>query len=311
MDSPSSNHRPSEPPERPTSRDFPADPTGYRRGRSRGAPPGSRRSRLLLGLRWLMATGPILLANCSAGHARAPSADQQKLSEAEYDLASDLWLRQNNPREALQHALRAVDLDRRNADAAHLVALLYLDFCSRPNEECRLEAAEAEARRALELDEDFRAARNTLGVILIHRSRYAQAVEVLRPLTADMVYSTPENAWGNLGWAYLELGQTDKAIDALERSIAAQPMFCVGNYRLGLAYEKKGDPTRAVEALTRAVQTEDPACQALQTAYLARGRVLARMGDTEAARQDLEHCVELAANNPEGEECGSMLQGLK
>ena len=81
--------------------------------------------------------------------------------------------------------------------------------------------------------------------------------------------------------------------------------------RLGLAYEKKGDPTRAVEALTRAVQTEDPACQALQTAYLARGRILARIGDVPAARQDLEHCVELRADNPEGEECSSMLQGLK
>lgn len=282
-------------------------------GLIRAAPgrPDRRVPRLRDGLCWVLATAPTLLAGCAAGHARAPSADQQKLAEAEYDLASDLWLRQHHPREALEHALRAADLDPRNADAAHLVALLYLDFCSRPNEECRLDAAESEARRALDLDEDFRAARNTLGVILIHRKKYAQAVEVLRPLTADMVYSTPENAWGNLGWAYLELGQTDKAIDALERSVAAQPMFCVGNYRLGLAYEKKGDPTRAVEALTRAVQTEDPACQALQTAYLARGRILARIGDVPAARQDLEHCVELRADNPEGEECSSMLQGLK
>lgn len=308
MDSPRSNHRPIEPPHQ--SRRGP-NPPNSRDPWPVGAAPGRRGPRLRAGLRWLLATGPSLLLGCAAGHARAPSADQQKVAEAEYDLASDLWLRQRNPREALEHALRAVDLDPRNADAAHLVALLYLDFCSRPNEECRLDAAEAEARRALDLDEDFRAARNTLGVILIHRKKYAQAVEVLRPLTADMVYSTPENAWGNLGWAYLELGQTDQAIDALERSVAAQPMFCVGNYRLGLAYEKKGDPTRAVEALTRAVQTEDPACQALQTAYLARGRILARIGDVPAARQDLEHCVELQGDNPEGKECSSMLQGLK
>lgn len=258
----------------------------------------------------LLAIG-LSLEGCSGGGARAPTVDQQKLARAEYDLATDLWLRQQKPREAMAHALRAAELDRRNPEAAHLVALLYLDFCSRPNEDCRLDAAEEHARRALTLDGELRAARNTLGVILIHQQRPAEAVDVLKPLTLDMVYSTPENAWGNLGWAYLELGKTAEAVDALERSVAAQPLFCVGNYRLGLAYEKRGDAARAIAALTRAVETEDPGCQALQAAYTARGRLLLEVGETEAARRDLELCVELSPRTPEGTECGSMLQKLK
>ena len=68
---------------------------------------------------------------CSSGSASGPTArDPDRMSESEYDVARDLWLRRNQPREALAHALKAIDLDGDNAEAAHLVALLYLDFCS-------------------------------------------------------------------------------------------------------------------------------------------------------------------------------------
>jgi tetratricopeptide (TPR) repeat protein len=233
------------------------------------------------------------------------------MAETEYDLARDLWLRKNQPREALDHALKAAELDDRNAEVAHLLALIYLDFCSRPTQKCLLDRAEEEARRTLELDPEYRDARNTLGVILIHREEYAEAVEELKPLTADILYSTPEKAWGNLGLAYLELGKTKEAIDALERSVAAQPLFCVGNYRLGLAYEKDKQLAKAAEAFSRAVETDAPGCRNLQVAYAARGRVLAKVGDVNGARADLERCVELEHRNDIGKECSSMLQKLK
>ncbi len=233
------------------------------------------------------------------------------MAETEYDLARDLWLSKNQPREALDHALKAAKLDEHNAEVAHLLALLYLDFCSRETEECRLDAAEAEARRALKLDENYRDARNTLGVVLIHAGKPAEAVTALKPLTTDILYSTPEKSWGNLGWAYLELGRLPEAIDALERSVASQPLFCVGNYRLGLAYEKSEQYAKAAEAFSRAVETDDPGCRNLQPAFAGRARVLAKIGDTSGARADLERCVELEHRNDTGKECGSMLQKLK
>ena len=52
-----------------------------------------------------------------------PVADPAKQSVAEHDIAADLWLRRNQPRTALEHALKAVDLDEDNAEALHLVAL--------------------------------------------------------------------------------------------------------------------------------------------------------------------------------------------
>ena len=255
----------------------------------------------------------VLVSACrpSASNPGMPAQDPERQSTAEHDLATDLWLRRNQPRIALDHALKAVQLNDENAEAQHLVALLYLDFCRRSADECRLAEAEKYARRAVELKADFREAKNTLGVVLVHEKKYDDAIAVLRPLAEDILYQTPENAWGNLGWAYLEKGDLDHAVEALRRSIAAQPDFCVGNYRLGLAYERKQSPAAAVEAYTRAVETDQPSCKGLQDAYDGRARVMLRLGRTEDARSDLERGVQLDKRTAAGRECTALLGKLK
>jgi type IV pilus assembly protein PilF len=248
---------------------------------------------------------------CSSGGGGPQAQDPSRQSESEYDIARDLWLRRGQTREALEHALKAVELDDENAQACHLVALLYLDFCSQSKDDCRLPDAERHARRAIALKQDFREARNTLAVVLIHEKKAAAAVEVLKPLTEDILYQTPENAWGNLGWAYLELGKFDQAIDALSRSVAAQPQFCVGNYRLGLAHERKGELGAALSAYSRALETEAPGCAGLQDAWAGRARVSFRAGDADSARADLERCLKLSERTSVGKECRSMMSKLK
>jgi Tfp pilus assembly protein PilF len=253
----------------------------------------------------------LALLACAGSTANTPGGDPVRMSESEYDIARDMWLRQNNPREALGHALKAVELDEDNADAAHLAALIYLSFCTGNQQDCRLAEAERHARAALAARADYREAKNTLAVVLIHLQRYAEAIALLKPLTQDILYQTPENAWGNLGWAYLEQGALDRAVDALQRSVAAQPLFCVGNYRLGVAHERKRQYELALEALTRALETEDTRCRGLQDAYGARARVLVQLGRTEPARADLERCMALDRRTPAAKECASMVRKLK
>jgi len=246
-----------------------------------------------------------------AASTQQPAGDPERVSEGEYDVARDLWLRQGKSREALGHALKAVESDDSNADASHLVALLYLDFCDRSPGECHLDEAERYARRALDLRKDFREARNTLGVVLIHQRRLPEAIEVLKPLTEDILYSTPENAWGNLGQAYLEQERWDEAIDALSRSVAAQPAFCVGFYRLGLAWEGKKELAKALESYSRALETEAAPCQRMQLAYLARARVQLQIGAVDAAREDIDQCLALDANGRTGKDCATLRERLK
>jgi len=253
--------------------------------------------------------GLLVVASGCGGSRGGGVASPERQSETEYDLAREL-LERGDARGALAHAKTAIELDDENADAHHLAALIYLAFCAFSPDECRLGEAEEHARAALTERKDFREARNTLGVVLIHQQRYDDAIAVLKPLTEDILYKTPEFSWGNLGLAYLEKGETDLAIEALKRSIAAEPRYCVGSYRLGLAYEKKGDWEAARKALTRVFEIDLPACRNLQDAFEARGRVLREIGDCEGARRDWERCKELSAETPSGQRCVENLNSL-
>lgn len=258
----------------------------------------------------LLSFAPFALAACG-GAQPAAQADETR-SLAEYDLARDAF-QHGRLREALAHVEQALSLDEDNAEAAYLGALILLGFCAGDvhSSDCRFDSAEKMARRALEANPEMRDAKNALGVILVHQRRYDEAIAVLKPLTEDILYPSPEKSWGNLGWAYLLKGSNDEAIDALRRAVAAQPLFCVGQYRLGLAYEKRGELDLAREAFTRAVETDQPECRRLQDAFGARARVAEKRGLVEDARADLERCREIDARTPVGQRCTAQLQTLQ
>lgn len=247
---------------------------------------------------------------CSGAQERADVVDAK--ARAEYDLGREAF-EGGRLREALGHVQASLRIDETNPDAHYLGAVILLAFCAadETSSDCRFEEAERHLRAALDAAPDMRDAKNALGVILVHRKKYDEAVAVLKPLAEDILYGSPEQAWGNLGWAYLSRGSVDEAIDALRRSLAAQPMFCVGNYRLGLAYEKKGELELAREAFTKALETDKPQCQKLQEGFAARARVAAKLGQQDQAREDLERCRDVAPATVTGKRCVAELGSMK
>lgn len=256
---------------------------------------------------------PLLLTfgpACSGAQERVDGVDAK--ARAEYDLGREAF-EGGRLREALGHARASIRIDETNPDAHYLATVILLAFCAadETSTDCRFEEAERHARAALASAPDMRDAKNALGVILVHRQKYDEAVAVLKPLAEDILYASPEQAWGNLGWAYLSRGSIDEAIDALRRSLAAQPLFCVGNYRLGLAYEKKGELALAREAFTKALETDKPQCRNLQEGFAARARVAGKLGQQDLAREDLERCRDVAPATVSGKRCAAELGSLQ
>lgn len=97
--------------------------------------------------------------------------------------------------------------------------------------------------------EAFEAALEALG-----QADFEHAAE----LFGEIVVENPENAeaWAYLGLCYLEIGQTENAIEALERALSVDEDNADIHYLLGNAIGTTGDLDRAANCYRRALQLD-------------------------------------------------------
>ncbi|MET0342723.1 MAG: tetratricopeptide repeat protein [Polyangiales bacterium] len=236
------------------------------------------------------------------------SSERATRAQKEYELSVGLLGEQNIPA-AFEHLFKARDLDPNNPEPHQLLGNLYLlrgDF-DKSEQELRT------AKRLAEPNPSYGApfvaeVENSLGVVLVHRQRYDDAIAILRESAANLLNRSPHLAWGNLGWAYYEKGQYTDAVVALTQAIRHQKRFCLGHYRLGQSYLALREFERAEEALTHCVEVADEGCQNLQAAWHLRGEARAHLGRRHDAVGDFERCVELSAGTATGRACQRYLE---
>jgi len=103
----------------------------------------------------------------------------------------------------------------------------------------------------------------TEGLILVRRGNLDEGITLMETAIeknprAQMLYQT----LNNLGLAYLDRGECDKAIETLKRSLEAKQDYSNAMYNLGLAHERCGHPDEAVRAYDRFLKANpklDPA----------------------------------------------------
>jgi tetratricopeptide (TPR) repeat protein len=257
--------------------------------------------------------GAVVSAACSpknTGSINAQSPERQ--SETEYDLARDLFQNRNQPRMALDHALKAVELNEENDKALYLTSAIYLSFCANDrgleDPDCKIASAEKYARMSVKQNDNFRDAKNLLANILILQKRYREAIQLLEPLTKDPSFDQIYLAWGNLGQAQILDGQLDAGIQSERNAIAAQPQFCVGHYWLAFGLEKKNDMAGAEKSYSDALGIQG--CDTLQDGWAGRGRVRMRLNRAADAKKDFEKCKDLSDKTKTGKECTTSLAQL-
>ena len=112
--------------------------------------------------------------------------------------------------------------------------------------------AEAELKRAIELDPALPMAHALLGQIAIFRGRVDEGIA----LTEREIALNPANAMAlyQLGDARVRQSKWDEGIAALQKSIWLNPFYSAPYIVLGRAYMRKGQMATAEGMLTRAVQ---------------------------------------------------------
>lgn len=144
--------------------------------------------------------------------------------------------------EAAQHALR-IDpgLAETPTAVAHMKFFYDWDF----------PAAEAEYRRALELNSGSADAHHFYGVMLMWTGRLDEAAEQLREAEVLDPLSSVNSA--ALGLVYLYSGKGDQAMQQARKTLEAAPDDAVPHALLGFCYERKELYPQAVEELRKAV----------------------------------------------------------
>jgi tetratricopeptide (TPR) repeat protein len=252
----------------------------------------------------------LILAAVLAAPACGPEIADKAVRQSDrfYEAAYIAWAEERDNLAAIRHLTRAVDSNPNNDNAHYLLGTIRLG-------RGELDLAEPHLRRAVQLrgqdrPADLAEAQNSLGVLLLHKGAHDEAISVLEQAAGEVLNREPWIALGNLGWAYIEVADYERAVATLERALFDQPEFCVGLYRLGQARYLSGDHERAEQALARAVTIERPGCDRLQEAFHLLGMARLRLGDQDGCREALSRCVEINARTEIGKACAEALAGL-
>ena len=151
--------------------------------------------------------------------------------------------------------------------------------------------AEAQARRAISLNQNSADAHTLLGIALSSQSRFAEAIAELE--RAVVLQPGSFDAQLYLGRARYGLSDASGAAQALQKAVAIRSGDPEARFLLGTVLEITGDKDGAI-AQYRELQTISPQDP---RGYLGMGSLLSKYGQNDDAVQQLEHAQSLDPAN--------------
>ncbi|MCW7754781.1 tetratricopeptide repeat protein [Desulfobotulus sp. H1] len=185
----------------------------------------------------------------------------------------EAYLLQGSYSRALQEFLKAEKMNPSDPYLQNNLGLTYLAL-ERP------ETAIPYFKKASELRSDYAQPLNNLASAYMATGKWHEAINVLVPLTEDLLYATPHYALSNLGWAHYNLKEYDIALRYYTRALRHEPRHPPALRGQAMVFLQTG---RTDEALRSADRLTDLVPQNA-AAWLLKGEILEKMQRTEAAR---------------------------
>lgn len=179
---------------------------------------------------------------CCAG----PSADRKKEADARMRMGVT-YLDQRNLPMAMQELAKASELDPENAEVDMALGLVY-------QARGDMSKAEENLRRAIDKKPDYADARNNLGIILAGRKAWDEAIREFEAAGANVMYTTPERAYFNVGEAYRVKGDPAGAEGAYRRALRANEQYAPAYIALSALLGGQGKWSDAASILARCVE---------------------------------------------------------
>ena len=182
-----------------------------------------------------------ILAGCAG-----PSVDRKKEADARMRMGVT-YLDQRNLPMAMRELVQASELDPENAEVDMALGLVY-------QARGDMSKAEEHLRRAIDKKPDYADARNNLGIVLAGRKAWDEAIREFEAAAANVMYTTPERAYFNLGEAYRVKGDPANAEGAYRRALRANELYAPAYIALSAVLGGQGRWNDAASILARCVE---------------------------------------------------------
>lgn len=238
----------------------------------------------------------MLAAGCSGVDKK--EQEIQKTSEWHYEMGSGYFEAGEVPL-AIRELTFALEANPEHEKSHYLMGFIYMGRRSYPK-------AVHHFREVLRVNPKYHFAKNNLGTVYLAMSRWEEAEEVYLELLDEPLYTTPELAHNNLGWAYYNTGRINEALEHFKMAGFLKPEMCLADNNIGLAYEALGNRMEATAAYRRAIQK----CPInYQEPHLNLGKLLQQQPETRGrARAHFQRCVELQPATTIADRCREYLR---
>jgi Tfp pilus assembly protein PilF len=279
-------------------------------------------------LKGILVTMATCIALLSASGCATRAKRDPDQSQVRYQLAVGYF--QNHRVEAAVDELqKAIETDPQNAEAYNMLGLVALkqayDYRAqaetfsclrgvdeqsvRSEENAKLQEADMNFRKAVELRPSFAEAWNSLSAVALLLQAWDKAIEASENALKDPTYDAPMFARANLGWAYYHKKDLQNAWKELHEAVSRVPTFCVGRYRLAKVYLERGEVEQAMDVIEPLV-ADGKRCP-IQEAFLLGGLLQERRRNSEKARDLFRACTEMSPRSCVADECRRYAQMIQ
>lgn len=182
----------------------------------------------------------LVISGCAA-HTK----DQLKIAASTRALG-EAYLAQGNPIAALKEFTSA---EKITPDDPYLHYDLGLTYLARE----KYALAEMHLQKAITLKNNYTAAMNSLGVVLMKQKKWDGAIALFRATADNLLYTTPHYPLSNMGWAFLGKGNFKSAETSFKKALRAKPNFINAIHGLATTYLTGGQTTLARRLLDRSI----------------------------------------------------------